>query len=102
MESLQLNSYEFKIDRRWFEGKKKAIYFGSNIYFDGFVYNVQISSWKQEVIAQKEVNKLVKSGFPAYKIKVYIPKFDGYWHRVRIGPFTSLQESQQILKKVNK
>ena len=73
-----------------------------NIYFDGFVYNVQISSWKQEVIAQKEVNKLVKSGFPAYKIKVYIPKFDGYWHRVRIGPFTSLQESQQILKKVNK
>ena len=73
-----------------------------NIYFDGFVYNVQISSWKQEAIAQKEVNKLIKSGFPAYRIRVYIPKFDGYWHRVRIGPFTSLKESQQTLKKVNK
>lgn len=73
-----------------------------NIYFDGFVYNVQISSWKQEKIAQNEVNKLVKSGYPAYKVKVYIPKFDGYWHRVRIGPFTSLQEAEETLKKVNK
>ena len=73
-----------------------------NIYFDGYVYNVQISSWKQEQIAQNEVNKLVKSGFPAYKVKVYIPKFDGYWHRVRIGPFTSQQEAAEILKKVNK
>ena len=73
-----------------------------NIYYDGFVYNVQISSWKQEKIAQNEVNKLVKGGFPAYKVKVYIPKFDGYWHRVRIGPFTSLQEAEETLKKVNK
>ncbi len=70
-----------------------------NIYFDGFVYNVQISSWKQEKIAQNEVNKLVKSGYPAYKVKVYIPKFDGYWHRVRIGPFTSLTRSRRNIKK---
>lgn len=73
-----------------------------NIYYDGFVYNVQVSSWKQEKIAQNEVNKLVKGGYPAYKVKVYIPKFDGYWHRVRIGPFTSKQEAEETLKKVNK
>jgi len=50
MESLQLNSYEFKIDRRWFEGKKKAIYFGSNIYFDGFVC---IDDWESHKLIEQ-------------------------------------------------
>ncbi len=73
-----------------------------NIFFDGFVYNVQLSSWKQESIAEQEVNKLVKKGFPAYKLEVYIPKFKGTWYRVRIGPFQSLVEAQESKQKVNK
>ena len=73
-----------------------------NIYFDGFVYNVQVSSWRQERIAEDEVNKLVKRGFPAYKVEIYISKFKGTWYRVRIGPFPSLIEAQESKKKVNK
>jgi cell division septation protein DedD/nucleoid DNA-binding protein len=101
-EENEINSNESKpeIDNTISADSENEI--AKNIYFDGFVYNVQISSWKQEKIAQNEVNKLVKSGYPAYKVKVYIPKFDGYWHRVRIGPFTSMQEAEETLKKVNK
>ena len=73
-----------------------------NIFFDGFVYNVQVSSWKQESIAQKEVNKLIKRGFPAYKVEAYIEKFKGTWYRVRIGPFPSLVEANELKQKVNK
>lgn len=73
-----------------------------NIFYDGFVYNVQVSSWKQESIAEQEVNKLVKRGFPAYKVEVYIAKFKGTWYRVRIGPFPSLVEAQESKQKVNK
>jgi len=71
-----------------------------NIYFDGSLYYVQISSWKQEPIAEKEVNRLIKKGFPAFIFKIYIPKFKGTWHRVRVGPYNSLKEAQRAQTKI--
>jgi cell division septation protein DedD len=73
-----------------------------NIYYDGFVYNVQVSSWKQKRIAEREVAKLVKKDFPAFLTKVYIPKFDGTWYRVRLGPYTSISEAKNEQNKLNK
>ncbi|MCB9259357.1 MAG: SPOR domain-containing protein [Ignavibacteriales bacterium] len=71
-----------------------------NIYYDGSLYNVQVSSWKQENIAEREVNKLLKKGLPAFIVKIYIPKFDGTWHRVRIGPYNSLADAKAAQQKI--
>ncbi len=73
-----------------------------SIYFDGFVYNVQISSWRQRSVADRESQKLINKGFPAFIIKVYIPKFDGDWHRVRIGPYPSIKAAKQAQQELNK
>ena len=73
-----------------------------NIYFDGFVYNVQVSSWKQRSVADSESQKLINKGFPAFVLKVYIPKIYGDWHRVRIGPYPSLKAAKQAKEELNK
>jgi len=73
-----------------------------NIYHDGFVYNIQVSSWQQRVIAEREVGKLMKRGLPAFLIKAFIPKFNSTWHRVRIGPYNSLKEAKEAQKQLNK
>jgi len=73
-----------------------------NIFFDGYVYNVQVSSWKQKNIAETEASKLINKGFPAFVVKVYIAKFNSDWHRVRIGPYNSLNEAKSAQTKINK
>jgi cell division protein FtsN len=72
-----------------------------NIYYDGKVYNVQVSSWKQVRIAERELQKLIDRGYPAYIYKIYIPKFDGTWHRVRVGPYNTLNEAKAVRDKLN-
>jgi len=73
-----------------------------NIYYNGSSYNVQVSSWKNKSVAQREVSKLSKRGFPAFIMKVYIPKFEGTWHRVRLGPFENLTEAKKAQSKIKK
>ncbi|MCB0743380.1 MAG: SPOR domain-containing protein, partial [Ignavibacteriae bacterium] len=65
-----------------------------NIYFDGTTYSVQVASFKSKSIAEREAQKLLKKGFPAFLVKTYIKKFDGTWHRVRIGPYSTLGEAK--------
>ena len=72
-----------------------------NIYFDGFVYNVQVSSWKQRRIADREAQKLIDTGFPAFVLKVYIPRFNSDWHRVRIGPYPSIKAAKEAQQELN-
>ncbi len=72
----------------------------NNIFFDGKNYSVQISSWKQQRVAEQEVTRLKKKGYSAYVIKAYIPKFKANWHRVRIGNLATLKEAQSIQKNV--
>ncbi|MFZ1288610.1 MAG: SPOR domain-containing protein [Melioribacteraceae bacterium] len=71
-----------------------------NIYSIGSTYSVQVSSWKQAGIAEREVNKLKSKGFDAFVAKVYIPKFNGTWHRVRIGPYSTLEEAKTNQSKL--
>lgn len=72
----------------------------NNIFFDGTNYSVQISSWKQQRVAEQEVTRLKKKGYSVYVIKAYIPKFKANWHRVRIGKIATLKEAQSIQKNV--
>lgn len=72
----------------------------NNIFFDGTNYSVQISSWKQQRVAEQEVTRLKKKGYSAYVMKAYIPKFKANWHRVRIGNISTLKEAQSIQKNV--
>jgi len=69
------------------------------IYFDGEKYTVQASSWKSTSIAEKEVNKLIKRGFDAFIVKVFIKSKGSTWNRVRIGYFNSQKEAEEFLKK---
>ncbi|MBK8945661.1 MAG: SPOR domain-containing protein [Ignavibacteriae bacterium] len=71
-----------------------------NIFSNGTSFSVQVSSWKQKTIAEREANKLVSKGFSAYVVKVFIPKFNGYWHRVRIGPYSTLEEAKKNQSKL--
>ena len=71
-----------------------------NIFYNGESYNIQVSSWKQKNIADSEAQKLVNRGYPAFTLKVYIPKFDGTWHRVRVGPYKSLNEAKAVQQKL--
>ena len=73
-----------------------------NIYFDGKNYSVQVSSWKQRIIAEREESKLSQLGFPTFVQQVYIPKFDGVWNRVRIGPYSTIEEAKEAQLKLNK
>lgn len=71
-----------------------------NIYFDGATYSIQISSWKQKNIAEREAKKLIDKGYPAFIYKIYIAKFDGTWHRVRVGPFKSLNQAKSVQEQL--
>jgi cell division protein FtsN len=55
---------------------------------------------KQKVIAEREVQKLIDKGYPAFIYKIYIPKFDGTWHRVRLGPYKSLSQAKSVQEKL--
>lgn len=101
-ESVENNNQapaEASIDNNTTQIEDKEV--ATNIYSDGKNYFAQISSWKQERIAEKEVSKLVDKGFPAFIVKIFIPKFDGTWHRVRIGPYKTVKEAQQAKSKIN-
>ena len=69
------------------------------IYFDEKKYTVQASSWKSESIAEKEANKLIKRGFDAFIVKVFIKSKGSTWNRVRIGYFNTKKEAEEFLKK---
>lgn len=101
VENTNVNSSNDGAESNKIDSPDKEKEVAENIYFDGFVYNVQISSWKQRSVADRELQKLIDKGFPAFVIKVYIPKFDGDWHRVRIGPYPSLKAAKQAQEELN-
>ncbi|PID59808.1 MAG: hypothetical protein CR986_04500 [Ignavibacteriae bacterium] len=73
---------------------------GNNIYFNGQTYSIQVSSWKNEKIAKKEVARLKRRGYPAFTVKVFIKKFGATWNRVRVGPYKSLNKAKIVQKKI--
>ncbi len=71
----------------------------NQIYFDGTNYTVQLSSWKNNAIAEKEVEMLRAKNFDAFIFKVYLDNKKGTWHRVRIGYFNTVKEAEDFLRK---
>lgn len=93
---LKNNSHKVKV----IPATKNESEAAKNIYFDGKNYSVQISSWKKSEIANREAEKLIKKGYPAYVVKKYIAKLNGTWHRVRVGPYGTIGKAKSIMNKL--
>ncbi len=72
---------------------------GGNIYYDGNEYMIQVSSWRNNIVAEKEVQKLRRKGFDAFIVKAYVKKYGATFHRVRIGGFATKQEALNFKRK---
>lgn len=67
-----------------------------NIYYDGREYNFQVSSWRNRLKAEQEVQRLRNKGYDAFVIEAFLPEKGGTWFRVRIGNFKSVIEAEQF------
>jgi DedD protein len=67
----------------------------------GPVYTIQAASLRDAKDADRMVQKLKKSGFPAYRAIGKIPG-KGIWFRVRIGEYKRKSEAQSVMKKLEK
>lgn len=86
-EKLPLNyEYRFDIERN----------VGGMIFTDGYKYCVQISSWRDKLKAEEEVQKLKSKGYSAFVVEANLPELDGIWYRVRVGYFDTLDEARKI------
>ncbi len=72
------------------------------IFTDGTKFVVQVSSWKNRRIAEKQVAKLKKLGYDAFIMQVYIKKKRGTWNRVRVGYFDTLREAKRAERAIRK
>ena len=71
-----------------------------NIWSDGNLFAVQISSWKTKRIADNEASKLIKNGHEAFVFEIYVPSKKSTYYRVRVGNFNTLQEAEEYAKKL--
>ncbi len=69
------------------------------VFFDGKSYSFQISSWKNKLLAQSEVDRLRSLGFNAFSTEAFLPDKGGTWYRIRIGYFNSEREAVDFKKK---
>ena len=67
----------------------------------GPLYTIQAASLKDPKEADRLVQKLKKSGYPAYRAIGKIPG-KGIWYRVRIGEYKSKSEAQRVMNKIKK
>lgn len=72
----------------------------STIFTDGNKYSFQISSWKNKIKAESEVNRLKKEGHNAFLVEAFVAERKGTWYRVRIGYFNSIEETESYMKKL--
>jgi cell division septation protein DedD len=67
----------------------------------GPIYTIQAASVKNAKDADRLIQKLKKSGFPAYRAIGKVPG-KGIWFRVRIGEYKSKSEALGVMKKLKK
>ena len=63
-------------------------------------YHVQVSAEPDVQLARETVERLVSAGYPAYVLPTTVGALELY--RVRIGPFESGQDAQQILRRLER
>ncbi|MBU2492854.1 MAG: SPOR domain-containing protein [Bacteroidetes bacterium] len=71
-----------------------------NIWSDGNLFVIQVSSWKTKSVADNEVNKLKTNGHNAFVFEVFLSSKKSTYNRVRIGYFNSLTEAEEYAKKL--
>jgi cell division septation protein DedD len=67
----------------------------------GPIYTIQAASVKNAKNADQLIQKLKKSGYPAYRAIGKVPG-KGIWFRVRIGEYRSKSEALGVIKKLQK
>jgi len=68
----------------------------------GPVYTIQAASVRDPKDADRLVQKLKKSGYPAYRRVIGKPAGKGIWFRVRIGEYQSKSEALSMMNKLKK
>lgn len=71
----------------------------NRIFSDGKSFFLQVSSWPNRMRAEEEVNRLRGIGFNGFIIEANLPQKGGIWYRVRVGPFKSVTETEEFMKK---
>jgi cell division protein FtsN len=67
----------------------------------GPTYTIQAAAVRNGKDADREIQKLKKLGFPAYRSMAKVPG-KGTWYRVRIGSYTSKSAARPTLDKLKK
>lgn len=62
-------------------------------------YFVQVASFKEEETAEGLRDRLVKKKYPVHVVPVQIEGL-GLWYRVRLGGYTTLQEAEEVQKRL--
>lgn len=73
---------------------------GKMIFTDGYLYTVQVSSWRSRAKADSEVKRLQDQGYNAFIVIAELPDLDGIWYRVRVGYFNTFEEATKVREKI--
>ena len=70
------------------------------IFTDGYLYCIQISSWRARGKAESEAKRIESEGYKSFVVIAELPELDGIWYRVRVGYYNSFDEANRIREKV--
>lgn len=73
---------------------------GQMIFTDGYLYCVQVSSWRVRAKAESEAKRLESEGHNAFIVIADLPELDGTWYRVRVGYYNTFDEANRIRERV--
>lgn len=100
--TAEKNKRETKKSKKYVYNDKKERNVTKTIFTDGEKFVVQVSSWKNKRIAEKQKNKLIEMGYDAFITQVYIKRKRGTWNRVRVGYFDSLKEAKKVEREIRR
>lgn len=73
---------------------------GKMIFTDGYLYTVQVSSWRSRAKAESEVKRLQNEGYNAFIVIAELPELDGIWYRVRVGYYSTFEEASRVRERI--
>jgi len=73
---------------------------GKMIFTDGYLYCVQVSSWRVRAKAENEARRLESDGYNAFIVIAELAELDGTWYRVRVGYYNTFDEANRIRERV--
>ena len=71
----------------------------NTIFTDGNLFAIQLSSWKTQKKAEKEVKRLESKGFKPFIFKFESPDKKEIRYRVRVGYFHTLEEAKGYIEE---